>query len=323
MSENPLSSSAPESAPEASHPEESNRVHTKADLESLREEIDSIDDAILDLLIRRTEVVEQVGATKRAAEMVVGKNAGKEAVKGIFLRPAREANILRRLLSRHRGSFPKSAIVRLWRELFSAVVALQGPYSLSVYMPKRGAGYLELARDAFGSYTPATTASSSGQVVKSVIDGEATVGILPMPVFEDLQAWWTNLLSSSANSPRVVARLPFLGPGPGRGDGVEAFAVARIQPEPTGDDRALLAVETTSEASRAGLKTLIEKAALTVREVLDSRDHGPDVRLHLVEVDGFITRDDKRLLQLKSENAGKITFVTVIGAYASPFEGME
>ena len=61
-------------------------------LEELRREIDEIDDAIHDLLMRRAQVVEQVGIAKRPDNQIV--------------RPGREAVILRRLAARHTGSFP-------------------------------------------------------------------------------------------------------------------------------------------------------------------------------------------------------------------------
>ena len=38
----------------------------------------------------------------------------------MVFRPGREAEIVRRLLRRHRGAFPRPVIVRLWRELLSA-----------------------------------------------------------------------------------------------------------------------------------------------------------------------------------------------------------
>jgi chorismate mutase/prephenate dehydratase len=72
-----------------------------ADLPALRAELDRLDDAVHDLLMRRAEVVQQVGAL---------------GVKGaVPLRPGREASIVRRLLARHRGAFPAAGIVRLWR----------------------------------------------------------------------------------------------------------------------------------------------------------------------------------------------------------------
>src|SRR6185437_12724944 len=78
-------------------------------LEDLRRRIDEIDDQIHDLLMRRAELVEAIGNSKKSENAPV-------------LRPGREARILRRLVARHRGRLPRSVLVRLWRELLSGTV---------------------------------------------------------------------------------------------------------------------------------------------------------------------------------------------------------
>ncbi|MCH9020463.1 MAG: chorismate mutase, partial [Proteobacteria bacterium] len=115
-----------------------------ASLESLRRDIDAIDDEIHDLLMRRTEVVERIGALKNQTES------------DVFIRPAREAEIMRRLIDRHRGRFPASVVVRLWREVLAATSRLQGPFSVAVHAPEKSVGYWDLARDHFGSGTKMT-----------------------------------------------------------------------------------------------------------------------------------------------------------------------
>ncbi|RMD61088.1 MAG: chorismate mutase, partial [Alphaproteobacteria bacterium] len=119
-------------------------------LEDLRREIDEIDDAIHDLLIRRSEVTRRIGALKND--------------NGNRMRPGREAMVLRRLIARHRGSFPKALIVRIWREIFAAGTALQGPLAVAVYAPEGTFGYRNLARDHFGWRTPITAYKSAAQV---------------------------------------------------------------------------------------------------------------------------------------------------------------
>src|ERR1700689_3309800 len=88
----------------------------KGGLPALRAELDKIDDAIHDLLIRRAGAAEHVA------------RSGKPAA----FRPGREASIIRRLLGRHRGSMPSVALVRIWRELFAGTTAMQGEFTLAV-----------------------------------------------------------------------------------------------------------------------------------------------------------------------------------------------
>lgn len=277
-------------------------------LADLRGQIDAIDTQLIDLLVARADVVEMVGTVKRAA--------GEDV--GIFLRPGREMDILRRLLRQARdGRFRKSVIVRIWRELFAAMVAVEGPLTAAVYMPSRGAGYLELARDSYGAYTPMVAVPSTGSVVKAVANHEATVGILPMPRLEDTERWWTMLASAAPDTPSVVGRVPFAGPGPGRGDGLEGLVICRLPQEDTGYDRTYIVVETGEELSRTGLRTMAETAGLTVVEMPDSVAPSPDIRLHLLELEHCVLPGDSRLGVLCGE--AQVHRVTVIGGYAVPF----
>lgn len=279
-------------------------ANEETSLDTLRQEIDRIDDAIHDLLMQRTEVVEKIGAAKGPSS-------------GIFLRPAREAGILRRLVGRHHGRFPKPVLVRLWRELMGALTALQGPFSIAVYMPERGAGFLELARDQYGAYATCAAFRSAGQVVRAVADGQATVGIMPLPGAEGVEPWWASLMAESGNLPRVIARLPFAGPGVGRGDGQEALAIACLPHEATGNDRTLLAVETGPDVSRARLKDALAAAGLEPCVFVASH-HANDSWLYLVEVATYVPADDRSIARLIEKRQPVVRAVS-LGGYAVQF----
>src|SRR3954470_20202923 len=170
-------------------------VAADATLTALRAEIDALDDALHDLVIRRAEVVARLAAS--------GVKSGREASP---LRPGREAMILRRLLARHTGPLPPGTLVRLWREILAGSSAMQGGFSVAIYA--RGPDQARLAREHFGSPTPLRSYETAAGALAAVANGEAQVAVLPLP--EDSEgpeaAWWTRL-----DSPRlqVVARLPF------------------------------------------------------------------------------------------------------------------
>jgi chorismate mutase len=271
--------------------------------EDVRREVDRIDESIHDLIMRRTEVVAQLG------EANLANYAG-------YLRPGRHAEIVRRLISRHQGKFPRANLVRVWNEMLGALLSIHGRFSLAVYMPERGAGFLELARDQFGSYASATVLRSVGQVVRAVADGHATVGILPMPDRDDIEPWWISLMPESHGIPRIIGRLPFLGPGPGRGDGVEAMAIARMPQDPTGYDRTLIAVETAADVSRARLRSALGAAGLEPTQ-LTATQYGDDFWLHLVELTGYVPSDDERVLRLLDKRE-PVKRVVSLGGYAVP-----
>lgn len=273
-------------------------------LDELRLEIDRIDDAIHDLLLQRTDVVGQIGAMKEKSNEVV-------------LRPGREAEIVRRLISRHRGSFPKSALVRIWRELMGALVGLQGPFSMAVATPDNGGDYVELARNHFGTIAPVSTYRSPGQVVRAVADGSCNVGILPLPGDnqpDSAEAWWLALMPESPEIPRIIARLPFANGG--RADALEALVIGRLTNEATGFDRTWMVVETDPDVSRTRLKTVLTAAGLEPSQFAATH-HSDGHWLHLVEVIGHAATDDRRVARL-IERKGQVRYAAVLGSHAVP-----
>lgn len=271
-----------------------------ASLDRLRRDIDRIDDQIHDLLMQRAGLV--------------GHIAGAKSQSGVALRPGREAVVLRRLLARHKGGMPKAAVVRIWREMMGALVGLQQPFAVAVFQPERGAGYLELARDHFGVVWPHMMHQSAGNVVRMVADGQASVGLVPIPNDADSEKWWLSLTSDAENLPRVVARLPILAPEnlPGKPEPLEALVVACRDHDQTGDDRTLVAVETAPDVSRDRLRAAFAAAGVDFATVV-ATIRSDAVWNHLVEVEGYVTRTDARLAAIKDP----VTHMRVIGGYAT------
>ena len=276
-------------------------------LAALRGEIDTLDDALHDLLMRRATVVARL--------------AGSRAKDGPSpLRPGREAMILRRLLARHAGPLPPDALIRLWREIFAISSALQDSFGVAVFA--RGPEGAQLAREHFGTLTPLRSHPTPSRALAAVAAGEAQVAVLPLPEEGEPAeaAWWTSL-----DSPRlqVVARLPFWSPGSLRPEGPEALAVALGAPDPSGADRTLLRLEMRSEAgaefSRARILEALATAGLVSpaapRLLQLHRDQG---RLRaLAEVDGLVAAEDPRLAALPVDRA------LPLGGYAVPLRGYE
>ncbi len=275
---------------------------TDKTLARLRRQIDDIDDQIHDLLMRRTEIAGQIGQLK-------GGGAS-------FMRPGREAAVLRRLVARHRGDLPKALIVRIWREIFSANAGLQGPLAVAVYAPEGTFGYRNLARDHFGWRTPISAFRSAAQVLEAVSDGKANIGVLPVPHGDVTEPWWRNLARNGAEVPRIIARLPFAAVDPSRGDGPEALAIGLVVPEPTGHDHSFLAIETDDVISRSQIKEILAQAGLDMLDIQVCEDGGRS--LHLIEVDGFVAPGDERLSRMLDLGEERLAQVWVVGGFAVP-----
>lgn len=275
------------------------------ELETLRGEVDRLDAAMVELLAERMAVVGRIARVKRA----------DGAAPGPAIRPAREAVILRRLVERAAGRFPAGALVRMWRELLAATTRAQAPLAVVVHVPPDQPGLWDLARDHFGSLTPVTRAASSSQALRLLAEDPTRLAVLPLP--DEGLAWWTSLLEGAPRHPaRVVARLPFVRDAPG-GRGGGALVVAALDPEPSGDDAALVAFLTRDGLSRARLLDLLAGAGLGARWLTAAAadGHGP---CHLVELDGDVAPDAGRLARALDDARGHVLRAAWLGGYARP-----
>lgn len=254
---------------------------------SVRKQIDTIDNTIHDLLMKRADLVLKIGEEKRKNNIQV-------------VQPDREAVMLRRLLDRHNGPLPREAVVRIWRELVGAVSLLQTGLKVVVTVPDDCSGliYWDMAKDYFSSVLPMVKNANPLGALAAVREGEATFAVLPWPENEEDKAWWSYLMNDlDENGMRIMARLP-LGD---RNDDEEnpehrALVVARVKYETSGADRSFVVVETPDDLSRA---RLVEKAAaigLETRSLYTSAL--PQGRVHLMEVGDYVASDDPRLSEL-------------------------
>lgn len=274
-------------------------------LDDLRRRIDEIDDELHDLIMERIAVVERIAGTKQRDGIVA-------------IRPGREAQILRRLVARHRGPMSRAMLVRVWRELISGAIALQGDFAVAVSAVDERSDYWDLARDHFGSHTPMTVYHSVSEVLRAVGEKRAAIGVLPMPVEGEPTPWWPLLAGAGAAAPRVLARLPFGSRGNARGDGgVDALAIGHGTPDPTGDDRSLVAFETDGEVSRARLIDTLKSVGLRVT-LFAAFERENERRWSLVELDDVVHADDPRLVRALALLAERIAGIAHLGGYAKP-----
>jgi len=278
---------------------------TPQTLESLRRQIDEIDDAIHDLIMRRAGVVGDIAATKSSDR--------------VAMRPGREATILRRLATRHEGAFPLPELTRIWRELITGFTRMQGPFAIAVYAPEGRDDLWDLARDHYGSHTPMTPVAAPIQAIRAVHEGTATLAVVPWPVEADGDPWWRILFSDDPRTPRIVGSLPFVVTERHRDEPL-ALAVAHIEPEPTGDDHAMIAVEVTGDISRSRLKQTFETVGLPpVAFWTRQARTAEDPVIHLVDVADFVAVDDSRLLRLAERLQEDLApRVRLIGGFATP-----
>jgi chorismate mutase len=280
-------------------------------LSSLRHEIDAIDNSIHDLIMKRTRVVERVREAKHGDK--------------IKIRPAREAEILYRLLVRHEGHFPKQELARIWREMIVATLRFEGPFSVAVSIGDDGTGYWDLARDQYGSFTPMTRHVSTRGVVEAVRNQTATVGVLAMPRPDDTEYWWRLLVSEAPETPRIIARLPFIpGDNSNHLKGLDALVICAVDQEKTGRDHSFLAIEADQEIGFGAIEGAMSQAGLPI--VFQQLFHDPDrpaAWIYLIEIGDFVDSKGRQMQRLLDGLGGRAKRVLHLGGYATPLIAAE
>ncbi len=277
-------------------------------LDLLRREIDEIDTSIHDLIMRRAQLAQRIRAAK-------GPGAP-------HLRPGREAEVVRNLVARHSGEIPKSVLVKIWREIISVFIHLQGPLAVAAFAPERGPSLEGLAREHFSVLTSINGYVSSTSVLRALTEGDSTIGVLPLPESDSCESWWPKLARSGDMTPRVIARLPFAAASPQETEVPEALVVSLVRQEASGHDRSYLVMEASEPLSQSAVRSLLELAGFEVRS-LQFSDEGLDRRFYLAEVEGFVDDEEPRLGRLMAVGADTLRQVWCIGSYAVPLSTEE
>jgi chorismate mutase len=273
-------------------------------LNALRQEIDTIDGDLHGLIRRRASLVGEITASKPPG--------------GLALRPGREAMVLRQRLAAHDSAFPVAAVYRMWREMMSAFSLMQTPgLKVAVCRPADQPGYWDLARDHFGCQVPLLAYESPMQVLAEVRAHPTTIGVVPAPIETDTAPWWPLLASGEPTLPNVVARLPFLVMPNARARDISALVLARIEPEESGEDRALISVEVQESISRNRIAGALTKVGLPAfSSAMDQVVAG--VHHYLLELPDVIVDTDPRLRALETALGLNRGCVAALGAYAVP-----
>ena len=169
---------------------------TTPSLADLRREIDRIDADMHALLIQRGEIIDRLIAVKKTEET------------GSAFRPAREAEMMRRLVQRHHGSLPLDTAESIWRVIISTFTYVQAPFSVHADLSAGDALMRDSARFHFGFTVPFEPHMGAASVVQAVTASKGDLGLVPAFAIAGSGPWWSALEFKGA--PKIIARLPFV-----------------------------------------------------------------------------------------------------------------
>jgi chorismate mutase/prephenate dehydratase len=159
-------------------------------IEELRCKIDEIDDKLLKLLNRRAELAIQIGQEK-----------SKSHATPHFHVPHREREIIERLIGNNKGMFPNTSVEAVFREIFSATLALEKPLLIAYFGPATTFTH-QAALKQFGHsaiYNPLPTIDA---VFREVEKGNADYGVVPIE--NSIEGVVNLTLDSFIDSPLVI-----------------------------------------------------------------------------------------------------------------------
>jgi chorismate mutase len=183
-------------------------------LGALRAEIDRIDAEVHRLLMERGDIIDRLIKVKRTSES------------GSAFRPAREADMMRRLVERHRGILPLDTVESIWRVIIASFTYVQAPFRVHVDLSAGEAAMRDSERFHFGFTVPLVGHTDASGVVASVAASKGDLGLVSATAGDS--AWWSAL--EGGDAPKIIARLPFVE----RLDhpaGLPVFAIARPHPD--------------------------------------------------------------------------------------------
>ena len=141
---------------------------TSLNLEQIRNDIDSVDQQIQELLNRRATLAEAVAKAKFAAED-----------NPLFYRPEREAQVLRKVMERNQGPLSDATMARLFREIMSACLALEAPQSIAFLGPEGTYTHSAVLKH-FGNDAVVRPLPTIDEVFREVEAGSAHYGVVPV-----------------------------------------------------------------------------------------------------------------------------------------------
>lgn len=266
------------------------------DLSQFRKQIDDIDDKIVDLLIQRTKIVEEVGKYK-----------SQNSLSKSFIRSGREAKMLRNLTEKLKNTFPPQAVATIWRMIISTSLATEQKMNIQAYATKNNDICYWQAREYYGSFIDIDTTDDLNEIINNVANGFYSIGVLPLDD-ENNNPWWIRP-NDEQNDIYVFARIPFVESLDSNNKPV--LAIANVVPEKTNDDISLIAIK--SDKKFEEISNVFNNFSLKYNLLKTNQNN------YLIEVNEYFDKNNEKYQNLQKSFQSNQQ-VRLLGTYASPIK---
>src|SRR5579871_476788 len=144
------------------------KLPDKPALADLRAEIDRIDESMHHLLMQRGEIIDRLISVKRSQEV------------GSAFRPAREADMMRRLVKRHKGILPLDTAESIWRVIIATFTYVQAPFAVHADFSAGESAMRDCERFHFGFTVPLVGHMGPKGVLASIAAASGDLGLIPV-----------------------------------------------------------------------------------------------------------------------------------------------
>jgi chorismate mutase len=263
-------------------------------LAELRTEIDRIDEGMHQLLMQRGDIIDRLIQVKQTQEV------------GSAFRPAREADMMRRLVERHRGILPLDTVESIWRVIISTFTYVQAPFAVHADVSVSEPAMRDSARFHFGFTVPYFAHFNPSAAVEAVAKSKGDLALVS--AVASRTAWWTALEADGA--PKIIARLPFVE----RADhpaALPVFVVSRVA------DSAMATEVETWSLRVSGWNAEIARTLSPLAEVVAVPDTAFDGAALLVSISGANRLEKIKLALI--EAGASVRSTALVGSHATRY----
>src|SRR5499427_2185393 len=263
-------------------------------LAELRKEIDAIDEGMHRLLMQRGDIIDRLIRVKQTQEV------------GSAFRPAREADMMRRLVERHRGILPLDTVESIWRVIISTFTYVQAPFSVHADVSVSEPAMRDSARFHFGFTVPYVAHFSASAAVEAVARSKGDLALVS--AISSRTPWWLTLEAERA--PKIIARLPFVE----RADhpaALPVFVVSRVA------DSAMVTEVETWSVRVSGWNAEIGRALSPLAEIVAVPDTAFDGAALLVSITGDESLEKIKLALIQA--GASIRSTALVGSHATRY----
>tara|TARA_B100001123_G_scaffold444400_1_gene593168 strand:- start:2543 stop:3046 length:504 start_codon:yes stop_codon:yes gene_type:complete len=159
-------------------------------------------------------------------------------------------------------------------------------------------------------------------VLRLIATQEYGFGILPIPREDDNPPWWPLLANMPDLRHKIIMRLPYLSDENITCGQPSALVVGPTIFEQSDQDVSLLAARTTMKLDKPRLINALRSVGIAGHCIANIQQPGnPTNYLYLLEANGYLVQDDKRLSVLLNSVEYGFKEFTQLGGYSTPIEG--